>query len=162
MPSILWLAIIVAVAVVLNVKLGQSSGSSDMENEIGQAVKLASVALVLLLGGIPLLKAVLTVLGNHLAVTDRRVIGKTGVLKINALDIHIDKVDNVSVNANFWGNLFHYYVVEIKSTSGDGWKFTAISNAKQLKNLVNDAVEKHAEEARKAQAEEIAKAMGGK
>lgn len=99
--------------------------------------------------------------GMNLAVTNKRVVGKIGVLKIQTLDYHIDKVDNVSFKAGLWGNIFHYYTVVVQG-GGDNAKikFIGISNANEFKNAVNEAVEKHAEEARKQQAEEIARAMG--
>ncbi len=99
--------------------------------------------------------------GMNLAVTNKRVIGKIGVLKIQTLDYHIDKVDNVSFKAGLWGNIFHYYTVVVQGGGDNAQiKFIGISNANQFKNAVNEAVEKHAEEARKQQAEEIARAMG--
>lgn len=99
--------------------------------------------------------------GMNLAVTNKRVVGKIGVLKIQTLDYHIEKVDNVSFKAGLWGNLFHYYTVVVQG-GGDNAKikFIGISNANQFKNAVNEAIEEHAEEARKQQAAEIARAMG--
>ena len=72
----------------------------------------------------------------------------------------IDKIDNVSYNASFFGNIFKYATVQIGSVSGEKKQIGAIGNARDFKNSVTDAIEKHAEEARKAQAAEIAAAMG--
>ena len=103
----------------------------------------------------------LTLWGMNLAVTNKRVIGKIGVLKVQTLDYHIDKVDNVSFNGGLWGNLFRYYTVVVQGGGNNAKiKFIGIANANEFKNAVNEAIEKHAEEARKQQAEEIARAMG--
>lgn len=109
---------------------------------------------------IPLIKRALINATTHLAVTNKRVIGKVGVLKIDTIDYPVDKIDNVSYNAGFFGNLFKYATVQIGSVSGEKKQIGAIGNARDFKNSVTDAIEKHAEEARKAQAAEIAAAMG--
>lgn len=107
-----------------------------------------------------------------LCVTNKRVIGKIGVLSIHALDFMITKVDNVSIQAGVFGNIFKYHTVIVRG-GGDVEvvtrrknksknAFFGISNAREFKNLVNQAVEQHAADARKAQAEEIARAMSQK
>lgn len=122
------------------------------------------ITIVLLVLGflftIPLIKRVLINATTHLAVTNKRVIGKVGVLKVDTIDYPVDKIDNVSYNAGFFGNIFKYATVQIGSVSGEKKSIGAIGNAQVFKNSVTDAIEKHAEEARKAQAAEIAAAMG--
>ncbi len=112
------------------------------------------------IGLVPLLKALLIMANTAFAVTNKRVIGKTGVLKINTLDLHIDKVDSVKMNATFFGRICKFYYIEI---SGSGTakpiRFRYIANGPKLKNTITEAIERHAEEARKAQAAEIAMAM---
>ena len=82
------------------------------------------------------------------------------MLKIESLDLQIDKVDNVSIKTPFIGRILRYSTMEIKSTgSSAGWKIRYISNGPQFKNAITEAVERHAAEARQAQAAEIARAM---
>ncbi len=107
-----------------------------------------------------------------LCVTNKRVVGKIGVLSIHSLDFMISKVDNVSIQAGVLGNIFKYHTVIVRG-GGDVEvvtrrrnknknAFIGISNAREFKNIVTQAVEQHAAEARKAQAEEIARAMSQK
>jgi len=124
-------------------------------------IKIIVTVLLHLWGWLPVIKRVFRLLTTKLAVTNKRVIGKTGIFSIETIDFHIDKVDNVSYNAGFWGNLFHFYDLTIAGTGGKNRTIKYISNAQALKNTVNDAIEKYAEEARKAQAADIAAAMGG-
>ncbi|MBE7068057.1 MAG: PH domain-containing protein [Clostridiales bacterium] len=127
------------------------------------ATILGYVAIVIgVLFTLPLVKRILFNLTTHLAVTNKRVIGKVGVLKIDTIDYPIDKVDNVSFKAGFFGNIFKYATVQIGSVSGEKKLINSIGNAQQFKNNVTDAIEKHAEEARRAQAAEIAAAMANK
>ncbi len=108
----------------------------------------------------PFLKRFLILITTKLAVTNKRVIGKVGILSIKTIDFHIDKVDNIKYNAKFFGNLFRYYTITVASTSGEHFDVQYVFNALQFKNTVNEAIEAHAEQARKAQAAEIAAAMG--
>lgn len=100
---------------------------------------------------------------THLAVTNKRVIGKVGFLAIATIDYPIEKIDNVSYNASLLGRILQYATVSIKSVGGDKKstpRIKGISNAQEFKNKVNDAIETHAAEARAEQARAIAAAMG--
>ena len=113
----------------------------------------------LAIGIIILLVGILRLTSIALSVTNKRVIGKVGVLNVHSLDIHIDKVDSVNIKSTLFGRIFRYYTLVIKSAGEAAVSFPAISNATQFKNTVTEAIEKHADEARKAQAAEIAMAM---
>lgn len=123
---------------------------------------------MIIIGAIIFLYFLLKFLTINLAVTNKRVIGKVGIISINALDMHIEKIDHVQVQAGLLGRLFKYYSLKVISVGGAGYNskgagkstFVGIKNAHEFKNIVTEAIEKHAEEARKAQAEEIARAMG--
>lgn len=132
-------------------------------NELKSAIRLASAYIGLILGIFPILKKTLILLTNNLVITNKRVLGKTGILSIHAVDYPIEKVDHVTVKASFLGNIFHYATLTVDSANSSDEKnvakFIAVSNANAFKNHLTDAIEKHQAEARRAQAEEIAKAM---
>lgn len=174
-PGFLWLVIWILVGVFLTLFLGNIE-----KGESGEAVeKISSTKLylwipVIILGLINLVLRLINFFWMSLAVTNKRVLGRIGLLRVYALDIHIDKIDHVEIKASFLGRLFHYYSVQIFSVGGAGmnnarmkfntgkfFKFVGVSNAAEFKNTVNRAIELHAEEARKAQAAEIAAAMSG-
>jgi uncharacterized membrane protein YdbT with pleckstrin-like domain len=106
---------------------------------------------------------VTTPIGSRLAITNKRVLGKRGILSLSAVDYPIQKIDQIRISASLFGRIFHYSTLVIKGTSDSGPRnglgFYGVSNAIELKNCLNDALDKYAEEARKAQAEEIANAM---
>ena len=140
--------------------------------KIINAVKLYSWIPISLLGSISLIKRLINFFTMSLAITNKRVVGKIGLLRIYALDIHIDKIDHVEISASFLGRLLRYYTLRVFSVGGTGMdskritrddngKFVGITNATEFKNVVNRAIELHADEARKAQAAEIAAAMSG-
>lgn len=144
---------LVVIGVVLKVAMdgmGQASG------QIGLYAMIVFIAAA----AIKFIIAALYIAMTALAVANKRVVGKSGVLKVDSLDLHIDKVDNVSITTPFIGRILKYSVMEIKSTgSASGWKIKYISNGPQLKNAITEAIEQHAADARRAQAAEIAMAM---
>ena len=168
MPTI-WLVIVLVVAILATSFL--IGFETDSEGAIIMASMLYAIwVLALLIGIIPFLKRLFKYLSINLALTNKRLVGKVGLLKIRTLDVPIDKLDSVAVSAGIFGNLFHYYSLTVVSVGGSSTgtgarakgdkMFVGISNAQQFKNAVTEAIEQHAAEARKQQAEEIARAMG--
>lgn len=132
---------------------GEVAGSS-----MSAIVFYVGIALIVI-GVIVLLCGIIFLLSMSLAVTNKRIIGKVGVLKVHSLDLPIEKVDSVEIKATLLGRIFRWYYVLVKSPGQSLFRFPAVSNATQFKNTVTATIEKHAEEARKAQAAEIAAAM---
>ncbi len=111
---------------------------------------------------LPAIVRFLVLANEKLVITNKRIVGKVGILRVDTIDFPIEKVDNVTYNAGIFGNLFKYYTLQITGTSGDKKELKMVANAQAFKNAVSEAIERHAEEARKAQAAEIAAAMGNK
>ncbi len=110
---------------------------------------------------IPTIKAIIaTVQLNHieLAVTDKRVIGKYGVLNTKSLDATLNKVQNVTVTQKFWGKVFNYGTVIIQ-TAADQTGFYRIKNPNSFKGAVMAQIEQYEEDRIKQQAAEMANAM---
>lgn len=139
-----------------------SSSSSSSANAAGGQIKTILLIVCQLFALVPLIKQILINTTTHLAITNKRVVGKTGILRVLAFDYPINKIDNVTYGGGIFGNLFKYYTVVVQSSSSDKAAIKAISNAQAFKNAVTEAVERYADEARKAQAAEIAAAMGNK
>src|SRR5215212_980574 len=81
-------------------------------------------SLILLLG--PLVFVIIGVLlaiaawlkrfGTEIAVTDRRVIYKTGLIRRHTTEINMDKIESVDVDQSVMGRLFGYGTVTIRGT----------------------------------------------
>lgn len=135
--------------------LGIVLGSNDEVGEAGTAIMLVLIAV----GVIILLVGILKLTSVNLAITNKRIIGKVGILKVHSLDQPIDKIDSVTIKATLFGRIFKYYTLQVMTPGQSAVSFIAVSNATQFKNTVTEAIERHADEARKAQAAEIAMAM---
>ena len=127
--------------------------------EMGMVSAVIGIALILI-GVIPLVMKIIDLYCTNIAVTNKRVIGKTGIIRVKSIDLHIEKVDTVKVETSFWGRLLKFYCISIKGTGdGEPIAFHGVTNGNEFKNAVNATIERHADEARKAQAAEIAAAM---
>lgn len=110
---------------------------------------------------IPTIKAIVaTVRFFHieLAITNKRVIGKIGVLNTKAMDAALNKIQNVSVTQPFWGKVFNFGTVQIDTAAGK-FTFEAIKNADSFKNMVLAQIDQYEEDRVKQQAAEMASAM---
>ena len=180
-----WLVVFLVLAILGQTKLIPYIASKNSTTVAGMIVTQAGAdetlqtaltaviwVLFAVLGVVPFVRCLLRFLSLNLALTNKRVVGKIGILRIFSIDIPIEKADHCEIKAGIFGNLFHYFSLRIVSVGGSSADrgnflnkgnrdaFVAISNAQQFKDAVTEAVEQHAAEARRAQAEEIARAMG--
>ncbi|HEX3860327.1 MAG TPA: PH domain-containing protein [Stellaceae bacterium] len=78
-----------------------------------------------IVSGLFLLGAILSALGalirratTELAVTDRRVIYKTGILQRHSMEINRSKVETVGVNQSILGRMLSYGTIMVRGTGG--------------------------------------------
>lgn len=106
----------------------------------------------------PLLSALSRRLSTELAVTTHRVIGKKGLLRRDAKDSMLDKVQNVTINQGVWGRIFNYGHVTV-TTAGESITFSGIAKPGVFKAAVISQMEVYSQMRMQQQAEEIAKRM---
>ncbi len=82
---------------------------------------------------IPILKLI----NIELVVTDKKIIGKTGVIYSNAIDAYLEKIDNLAIDESLWGRIFKYSTITI-GTASTMLKFPYMQNAVEFKNKVMD------------------------
>jgi uncharacterized membrane protein YdbT with pleckstrin-like domain len=58
-------------------------------------------------------------LGTEVAVTDRRIISKSGLIQRHTTEVNMDKVESVDVDQSIFGRLFDYGSITIRGT-GEG------------------------------------------
>lgn len=110
---------------------------------------------------IPVIKALIKTIQFYsieLAITNKRIIGKTGVVNTSSLDSPLNKIQNVAVKQPFFGKLFNYADVTITTAAGS-YSFGAIKNAEAFKNMVLAQIDQYEEDRVKQQASEMASAM---
>ena len=81
----------------------------------------------------------------ELGVTNKKIIGKTGVIIANSLDTYLEKIDNFSISETLGGKIFGYSTIMICTTSAK-LRFTGIKDAMQFKNTVMDCIDAREQE----------------
>jgi uncharacterized membrane protein YdbT with pleckstrin-like domain len=103
--SIFWLVLSVVVAI----------GSSFAPGELRLPV-LVAAGVIVVIGVLYGLDAYVKRATTELAITDRRVIYKTGLIRRHTFEMNLSKVESVGVNQSLFGRLFGFGEVEIKGT----------------------------------------------
>lgn len=84
----------------------------------------------------------MTTKSSELVITNKRIIGKRGFLGIHAIDLRLDKVDALNVSSSFIGRIFNYNKIVISVSGATSQSFNGIKNANQLKQIINDTINK--------------------
>jgi uncharacterized membrane protein YdbT with pleckstrin-like domain len=111
LPGVMLAIIAIAIGVV----------ASQMASSNWQLAVYAVAALIGLAALLQILSAWLRRWSTEMAVTDRRVIYKSGIVRRHTKEMHIDKVESVDVNQSILGRLLDYGEVIFIGT-GSGWE----------------------------------------
>jgi uncharacterized membrane protein YdbT with pleckstrin-like domain len=103
------------------------------------------VALVIFLVKLIQLKSI------ELGLSDKKIIGKTGVFLAHSLDTYLEKIDNISISESVFGNIFGYATIEICTVSAR-LRFPYVKKAIEFKHMVMDQIEKREYEKMEQQA----------
>ncbi len=106
----------------------------------------------------PPILAILRKVSTEIAVTNKRVIGKQGIISRATLDTPLDKITNVSLNQSLLGRIFNYGSLAI-TTGGEAREFVMIGDPAALKRSVSEQIDAFTESKMHRQAELMAKAM---
>ena len=78
---------------------------------------------------------------NEFAITDRRVIAKTGVISRDSLEIPLNKIESVIFQQGILGRALNYGTIVIGGSGGSGLAFSFIGDPLQFKRMVDMACE---------------------
>jgi uncharacterized membrane protein YdbT with pleckstrin-like domain len=94
-------------------------------------------ALVFVTAGVLLaIAAWLKRFGTEIAVTDRRVIYKSGLIRRHTTEINMDKVESVDVDQSILGRMFGYGTVTIRGTGEAAEPFRDIADPIDFRNAI--------------------------
>lgn len=105
-------------------------------NSIAHYIGLA----LLILGLISLVRRVLLFVGAEYAVTNKRVVLKTGIVGRNALELVLAKCEGLHINQSFWGRIFGFGTITV-TTGGASNSYPYIANALRFKKEINSQIE---------------------
>ncbi|MDR1688332.1 MAG: PH domain-containing protein [Clostridiales bacterium] len=95
---------------------------------------------------------------TELGFTNKKLIGKVGLIATKSVDSPLNKINNVSVSSGLWGKIFNYGTLHITTSSG-AYLFVGVANAEQFKASLMAQVDQFDEDRIKKQATELANAM---
>ena len=84
-----------------------------------------------------MLRAFVQYITTEFAVTDRRVIAKTGGLRQNAVELQLKQIESVRVKQGILGRIFNYGSIIVTGSGGTSGKFPVISRPMELRKQVN-------------------------
>lgn len=87
------------------------------------------------------LQAVIVMFTTEFAVTNRRVIAKTGFIRRHTLEILLSRIESVSVNQDVLGRLLNYGTVTVTGTGGTKESFRAIVEPIGVRKKINQIIE---------------------
>lgn len=96
----------------------------------------------------------------ELAVTNRKIASKNGLIKKTVQDCPLDKIDTVNVKNDFVGAICGYGTVVITAVNGT-FNYPYIVNAQAFKNDIMNAINSIHEEEATLQAQKLAAALRG-
>ncbi|MBQ6509126.1 MAG: PH domain-containing protein [Flexilinea sp.] len=83
----------------------------------------------------------LSISAVELAVTEKKIVGKTGIIYSRSTDAFLEKIDYFAIRESLWGRLFNYATIEIGTTSSRV-RFPYIEYASFFKNTVMDCIDR--------------------
>lgn len=95
---------------------------------------------------------------TELGITNKRVIGRYGLIKTLSLDAPLNKINNVSVSSGLFGKILGYGNVVITTSSG-GYYYKGITNVEQFKISLMNQIDQFDDDRIKYQAKEMANAI---
>ncbi|MBE0446210.1 PH domain-containing protein [Psychrobacter sp. FME5] len=108
---------------------------------LGAALGGGNGFVILLLAAFFIGVAVLRVLTTELALTNKRVIAKTGFIRRNTVELRLEKVEGLMVNQGIFGRILNYGSVLISGTGGIKTPIPFIAHPTQFRMVVNEFLE---------------------
>ena len=144
--SVIW-AIILVVAIILLTPI-LSNAITFIPADI---LSIILWAIFVFAGAIPLISRIIELMSEQLVVTQRRIFGKRGIFKVEAVDFPIARIDSIELHTSLLGSICNYYTVIVRTSSNfvKPTTFIGIGNAYDFKNSLTEAIEQQAEENRK-------------
>jgi DNA-directed RNA polymerase subunit RPC12/RpoP len=101
---------------------------------------LPLIFLIFLLSALIVSKAVIQYLTTECVLTDKRVLGKTGLLRRHSLELLLTKVEGLSIDQGLMGRFFDFGSVVVSGTGGSKTPFDGISQPLEFRRRVQEQI----------------------
>lgn len=103
-------------------------------------VRILIPLLVIAIGAIPLVTALLKRAAAEFAVTNKRVIFKSGIVQRKTAEMFLNKIESVGVDQTIGGRILKYGSVVLRGTGGSLEPFDMISHPLELRRQVQEQI----------------------
>lgn len=130
--------------------------SSVKTDGIGFLFKFTLVGV--LVGAIVDIRGFLYHFFNEFAITNKKVVAKTGIIKTTELSSPLKQIQNVQVATGFWGKFFKYGTVNVTTASGL-YSIKYVNDPQGFRNSIMAQIENTEEDKMDLHAQKIASAI---
>ncbi len=81
---------------------------------------------------------------TEFAVTDRRIIAKTGLLRQRSLELVLPKVESIGVDQPLFGRMLNFGTIVVSGSGGTRQRFPSISDPMKLRSKISEILPRSA------------------
>ncbi len=134
--------LLVGVAVALGGFYCLYASTTQRQNATEDAKLWAGAGLALIvLGAMTVLVAVLKRNATEMAVTNRRILIKTGIMSRRTIELLLSRVESIVITEPFLGRMLGYGTVIVRGTGGTPEPFTLIAHPTEFRRHVQEQIE---------------------
>jgi uncharacterized membrane protein YdbT with pleckstrin-like domain len=120
--------------------ISQTNNHTESGSAIG-SVLFCFAGILFLYSIIEAISVLARMLTTEFAVTNRRVIAKSGFIRRNSLDLRLTKIESVEVNQNILGRMLSFGTITLTGTGGTHQSFRGIVDPVETKKKINHIIE---------------------
>ena len=110
------------------------------------------------IGLIWLIPRIVKILTTELSLSNKRLVGKYGLINTKAMDSPLNKINSVSVESGLFGKIFGYGTINV-NTASTIYTFKFVKGASNFKNVISNEMDNYEEAKIQQQAKSMAAAM---
>ncbi|MCR5532221.1 MAG: PH domain-containing protein [Lachnospiraceae bacterium] len=130
-----------------------------LEAKVHWACLIMPIICSLFIIGIPsLISRLIAMKTTELSLSNKRLVGKYGLINTKQMDSPLNKINSVSVASGLFGKIFGYATITV-NTASTIYDFKYIANAENVKHNIMEEMEKFDEARIQEQAKAIANAI---
>jgi uncharacterized membrane protein YdbT with pleckstrin-like domain len=142
LPSVVSFLLTIALFIYAFSSAGQGNSSTTTLSAIS-GMFLCLSALLFIYSIVLGLQAIIVLSTTEFAVTNRRVIAKTGFIRRHTLEMLLMKIESVAVNQNILGRMLNFGVVTVTGTGGTKESFRAIGQPFAVRKIISQIIEQY-------------------
>lgn len=121
--------------------IGQMFRDAFSEN-IGFIIMLAISAVIFIPVTIKEIGTFFRFFNMELAITDKRLLGRTGVIKTESIDVPLDKINSVTVSSGLFGKIFRYGTILVSTANFGTLRYEFISDVEGYKRELMQEIDR--------------------